>query len=274
MEDKMKQFLQKDLQDSADCIMDVINQDPDLQGVMAPDIIHERLVEQIRKYEQEQSEKSAYDNLSEEDKELIQLGRKYKRNVKRNKYIILAAALVMAMAFGVTSMGGPEKVLEEFRWLIGGRQQVNIDSDDERVKQLEKVNEADAYQQIEDEYGFYPVRLDYLPDGMEFQEVVNYKNTQSIQILYELEEAGVIAYIIRPNYRTSSAGIDVEDELIKEYDEKVDEVTVNVKQYFVEEAKEERWIVEFEYQNVQYLLRLYNVEEQEVDKIIKNLYFS
>lgn len=274
MEDKMRQFLQKDLQDDVDSFMEEVNQDPDIQGVEVPKIIYERLMQQIQEYEQEQEEKRAHDNLSEEDKELIRLGRKYKKKRKWNKYIILAAALVMALAFGVTSMGEPEKVLKEFRWFIGGREQVNIDSDDERVKQLENVSEADAYQQIEDEYGFYPVRLDYLPDGMEFQELIIGEDIQGVQLFYEQEQDKVIAYVIRPNYRTGSAGIDIEDELIKEYDEKIDEITLNVKQYFVEEAKEERWIVEFEYQNVYYLLRIAGIEQQDVDKIIKNLYFS
>lgn len=274
MEDKMRQFLQKDLQDDVDRFMDEVNQDPDIQGVEVPEIIYERLMQQIQEYEQEQEEKRAHDNLSEEDKELIRLGRKYKKKRKWNKYIILAAALVMALAFGVTSMGEPEKVLEEFRWFIGGREQVNIDSDDERVKQLDEVNEADAYQQIEDEYGFYPVRLDYLPEGMEFQKVTMGIGIQGIQLLYEQGKDKVIAYVIRPNYRTGSTGIDIEDELIKEYDKKIDGITVNVKQYFVEDAKEERWIVEFEYQNVCYLLRIAGIEQQEVDEIIENLYFS
>lgn len=270
MEDKMRQLLQKEMQDDVDRIMEEVNQDPDLQGVKAPDVIRERLFQQIREHE----EKTAYDKLSEENKELIRLGKAYKRKRKWNKYIILAAALVLAMAFGMTSMGGPEKVLQEVKRMLGGHEQVRINSDDERVRAVESISEVDAYQQIEDEYGFYPVRMNYLPEGMEFQEVITGENVQGIQILYAQEQDRVIAYIIRPNYRTGSTGIDMEDELVREYDEEIDGITVSVKQYFVEESKEERWIVEFEYQNVQYLLRLYNIEEQEVDKIIKNLYFS
>lgn len=274
MEDKMKQLLQQDLHDDADRIMEEVNQDPALQGVMAPDSIYERLCQQIWEDEQEQSEKSSYNNLSEEDKELIQLGRKYKKRRKWNKYIILAATLVMALAFGVTSMGGPKKVLEEFKRTLGGREQVNIDSDDERVKQLEKVNEADAYQQIEDKYGFYPVRLDYLPDGMEFQKITMIDSIQDIQILYEGKQDKVIAYMVRPDYRLGSIGGDVEDTLLNEYNKTIGEVDVSVKHYRIEENNASRWIAEFEYQNVHYFLHMTGIEQQEIDEIIENLYFS
>ncbi|MBQ8804121.1 MAG: DUF4367 domain-containing protein [Tyzzerella sp.] len=269
MDDKMNRFIQMESEKEADRILEEVNRDPEIRNLKAPDEIRDKLFAQIREYEAQK----AYENLSEEDKELIRLGKVYKRKRKWTKWIVLAAALVLAMMFGVTSMGGPEQVVEKVKWMLGGREQTNIDSEDKRVKESEGVNEEEAYQQIEDEFQFAPVRPYYMPVGMEFQDIVIYKDTQSAQILYEQENVGVIAYIMRPNYRVSSIGGDIEDTLIEEYTKDVSSAIIHIKQYYVDDNGDSRWIAEFEYQNVYYFLQIFNLSKENVNEILENLYF-
>lgn len=269
MDDKMNRFIQMESEKEADRILEEVNRDPEIRNLKAPDEIREKLFAQIREYEAQK----AYENLSEEDKELIRLGKVYKRKRKWTKWIVLAAALVLAMMFGVTSMGGPEQVVEKLSRMLGDREQSYLNSDDERMAEVETVDESEAYQSIEDEFGFFPVRLYYLPEGMEFQDIVVYKDTQSVQMLYEQENVGVIAYIMRPNYRVSSIGGDIEDTLIEEYTKDVGSTVINVKHYYVEDNGDSRWIAEFEYQNVYYFLQIFNLSKENVNEILKNLYF-
>ena len=44
------------------------------------------------------------------------------------------------------------------------------------------------------------------------------------------------------------------------------------KQYLIEE-EQERWLVEFEYQDVSYSMLVMEESQEEVERIVKNLYF-
>lgn len=274
MDEKMKRFLQMEAEKEGDCIIEEVNQDPRTRNLKAPEEMDDNVLALIDEYDAENNADKRYANLSEEDKELIELGRVYKRRKKWNKWIALVAVLVLAMAFGVTSMGGPEKVIESVKRMMAGRMQTRINSGDERLDSVEGIGEEEAYEKIEEEFGFYPVRLNCLPEGMEFKESIVSKELQTIQLIYEKENAGTITYIVHPNYRAGSMGGDVEDTLLEEYTKEVEETVISIKHYYVEENKVDRWIVEYEHHNVYYFLQMFNVNEAEAEEIIDNLYFS
>lgn len=269
-EKQWKEFLQQEMNkemEEIDGILEEMDQNPETKDIVAPEAIHEKLLAQI------QAGKEQEERLSDEEKELIRLGKVYKKRRKWNKVLVLAAAVVCAMALGVTAFGGPERVIEKFGWKIADREQTNVDTDDERVEEPDKVTEAEAYQQIEDEFGFYPVRLDYLPKGVQFEEVKFNTNTQQIQLFYEGTDNVAIIYTLYPNYRTGSVGMDIEDILLHEYRKNVNGNEVCVKEYLIEENQTNRWVITYEYQNVYYFMQMFMVEEIEVEKIIENLYF-
>lgn len=269
-EKQWKKFIQQEMDkelEEIDGILEEMNNDPKTKDIVAPEEMHEKLIAQI------QAGKEQEQRLSDEEKELIRLGKVYKKRRKWNKALVIAVAAVCAMAVGVTSFGGPERVLEKFERMIGDRKQEYVNSDDERTDEIEVVDETEAYQQIEDKFGFYPVRLDYLPEGVEFEEIVLTESAQNVYLNYEGENQETIIYFIYPNYRTGSVGRDVEDTLLEEYTKEVSENVISVKKYLIEENQTNRYIVEFEYQDVYYVLRLINIEEKEVGKIIENLYF-
>ncbi len=270
-EEKWKQFMQNEMDkemQEIDAILDEMNQDPNMRDLVAPEEMHDKLFAQIRKDQEEQ------ERLSEDEKELIRLGMVYKKTRKWAKVLVPLVAIVGAMVVSVTCMGGPKRAMEKFGRLIGDREQEYMNTDDERTDEIEVVTEADAYQKIEDEFGFLPVKLYYLPKGMEFKEILLTDAAQSIYLNYAGENQETVVYSIYPNYRAGSVGRDVEDEVIDEYEKVVHDVTISVKKYLVEENQANRYIALFEYQNAYYVLRINGVADTEVGKIVENLYFN
>lgn len=270
-EKKWKRFLKnemdKELQE-IESILEEMDNDPNMKDVVAPEEIHGKLFAQIH---EEQNKREA---LSEEDKELIRLGKIYRKKRKGNKYLVLVAALVCAMALGVTSMGGPERVMQKFGRMVGDREQDYINNDDERTDEIEVVSEADAYQQIEDEFGIFPVKPYYLPQGIVFEEISMDKTMQVIHMTYQGEKDKSMSYTIYLNYRTGSIGTDVEDELISEYDKEVDGNQISIRKYRIAENQTERFVITYEYKNAYYFLQTFYIDVEEIEKIVENLYFN
>lgn len=274
MEDKkLKRFLQEELNREADLIMEEVDSDPSLKDVVAPDEIYDSLMQQIHEYEKEQANKNS--QASEEEQELIRLGKLYKKKRSRRKYYVLLLAGVVVLAYGITSIGGGKKVFSEMKRMLGDKTQTVVNTQEKEGRLVDEINnEVDAYESIEKRLGFYPVRIDYLSEGMDFVEAMIEVETQSARLCYEDDKEGKIAYYIFTNNRTSSMGIDVEDKVINEYKKEIEGASVKVTEYLIEENNTKRWQVEFVHDDVQYLLRMTGIEVEEVQKIIENLYFS
>ena len=140
------------------------------------DAVLARVREQIRAYEMEQTRKEteereeAINYLSEEDREALELGRKMLKagigqkdpeepsgkKVRRKKkplkiYLALAAVIVCVLAMGITSMGGPERIVRMVRQNVGDRE-VEKSSTSHKIKMIESEDEEKAYQEIADTF--------------------------------------------------------------------------------------------------------------------------
>ena len=268
MNEEAKRKFEEELMEEAARLMGEVNSDVELNDVVAPPDMRDHIFSVIR------AKEAGYvrDELSAEEEELIRLGKVYKRKRKNRKYLLLAAVLVLTMACGVTSMGGPQKVYEKVTWMLAGRKQTNVDSDSENVVPQIDISEEEVYEEIEEKYGFYPVRLNYLPEGVEFQEVTMGGKINKIDIAYGINDKIAIWYIIRPNYTESSIVQDVEDELLGEYEIETEKTIFRIEQYRVEDGTT-RWDVQFEYNDISYFLMMNSVQKEEVNKIIENLFF-
>lgn len=268
---KWKEFIQREMDkemEEIEGVLEKINNDPVMREWKAPEGLRDGLFEQIHAKEAEKS------RLSDDEKELIRLGMVYKKRRKYHKLLVLAAAVVCALAVGVTSIGGPKKVIEKVQGMLESRERINNDTnEDGRVDEIEVASEAEAYQKIEDEFGFAPVKLFYLPEGMEFKSITMAEGAQYAYLCYVNENEDTIVYSIYPNYRTSSIGRDVEDEIIDESEKVIHDVTVSIKKYEIEENQSNRYKITFEYQNVYYFLETNHLESGEVEKIVDNFYF-
>ena len=269
---ELKRLLQEGMDYEADCIMEEVESDPNIQDVVAPEEIYDNLLKQIREREDElEKEKEA---LSREQQELIRLGKIYKKKRGRRKYIVLIAAVVCALGVGTISFGDKSKVFTELQRMLGDRKQTVVNTDDGNGSVVDEIaSEAEAYSKIEEEFGFVPVKMFYLPDGMEYAEAVVEEEKQSACIYYIDGSGKSISYRVITNYRTGSVGNDIEDVLIKEYDMEIHGITISIGQYQIKGNDTLRWVVSFNYENAQYTIMFMEMEENEVENIVKDLYF-
>ena len=179
-----------------------------------------RVREQIRAYEMEQTRKEteereeAINHLSEEDREALELGRKMLKagigqkdpeepsgkKVRRKKkplkiYLALAAVIVCVLAMGITSMGGPERIVRMMTQNVGDREVDQVDSNhtDKENKVIEGEEEEKAYQEIGDVFNTDIVKLSANLKGMKFDSMNLDENNQIAENYYTYNKK-TIAY--------------------------------------------------------------------------------
>lgn len=270
--DEEVELSKEELVEEAKSIMEEVNGDQKVVDRPLPVNLRENIDKRILALKAKE-EKAEGERFSAEERELMRLGKLYKKKRKMRKYFVLAAAVVCALAFGVTSMGGPERLFEKVNWTLAGREQTNVDSDSDKILEASSVKEEEAYQQIEDEFGFTMVKPAYLPKQIEFLDAQMGEEIQGVNLLYGKDGEVALAYFIRPNYRVGSLGNDVEDTLLDEYSMEVNDVLISIKKYALGDSSVERWSAEFKYKEVQYFIKGTNISKEEFEKILKNLYF-
>ena len=254
-----------------------------------------RVREQIRAYEMEQARKEAEEreeainHLSEEDREALELGRKMLKagigqkdpeepsgkKVRRKKkplkmYLALAAVIVCVLAMGITSMGGPERIVRMVRQNVGERE-VEKSNMSHKIKMIEGEDEEKAYQEIGDVFNTDIVKIFVCLPGMSFDSVEFYKDKQMAELFY-LYNKKTIVYCINAPYREESWGIDFEDTVEEEYFENINGCRVKVAEYKIDKEDLPKWVAKFEYNNIEYMLTG-TMEKKDFEKILKNLFF-
>ena len=170
--------------------------------------------------------RNLYAELSEEDIRALELGRKIleqeahkgirgtvlKKKKRGRVYIGLVAALVSALAIGVTSLGGAERVIMMVTQMVGDREVEKINSSDENLV-IVKEDEEEAYQKLYDEFGVEPVRIIYRTEKMKFLKLEFDEEIQTAELFYEYEEKAMI-FLINASYLKASLGIDADDNIL------------------------------------------------------------
>lgn len=227
----------------------------------------------------------AYAELSEEDREALRLGREMlknqseekkiytirwkKRNIRR--IVALAAVLILVMAVGMTSFGGPERMLQFMKSSVGGRKVSQVDSSDKN-KVIEEEDEELAYEKIAEEFGIEPVKLMWRPNGMEFIKMELDTDIQVAELDYQYNKKR-IEFFVSASYGEVAWGAGNEDEKVEHYYyNQVKEANIEVTGYETPETGRNRYVAEFEYNKVYYCLSG-EMRKEEMEKILKNLYF-
>ena len=262
------------------------------------DAVLARVREQIRAYEMEQAEKDAKEreeaisHLSEEDREALELGRKMLKagvgqddpeepsgkKVRRKKkplkmYLALAAVIVCVLAMGITSMGGPERIVRMMTKDVGDREVDQVDSNhvDKENKVIEGEDEEKAYQEIGDAFGTEVVKICICLPEMRFDSMELDKDKQMADMYYYYNNK-TIAYCINVPYRDGSWGIDFEDPIDKEYSKEIQGCKIKITKYKPNQKGLPRWDARFEYDNIEYLLTG-TMKQRDFEKILNNLFF-
>lgn len=279
--EQFSQFLNEQLQREAEEIEKELEEHPELADLSPDDSVKDRLYAQIEEYETQK----ALSKLSEKDREALRLGRMLqkereedetrrtvrKRRMGWRRIAALAAVMVFVLGLGITSVGGPKRVMEVMQQMVGEREVTKINSDDDKVVSSEGLAEEDAYQEIKDKLGIDPVRIASNSADLEFVGAETDPVLQTANVLYKKQDT-VISYIINLSYADGSFGSDIEDQLIDTYPYKTDRFTVEVKEYLISETNETEFSAEFDYQEVYYQLTGI-MEKTELEEILKNLHF-
>lgn len=228
----------------------------------------------------------AYAKLSEEDREALRLGREMlknqseekkiytmrrkKRNIRR--IVALAAVLILVMAVGMTSIGGPERMLQFMKSSVGGREVSQVDSSDKN-KIIEEEDEEKAYEKIADEFGIEPVRIIWRPTNMKFKKMELDPEIQVAELDFQYNGKKV-EYFVSASYGEVSWGYGNEDKKIEQYHcEQVKIADIEVTGYETPETERNRYVAEFEYKKLYYSLSG-ELTKEEMENILKNLHFS
>lgn len=241
-------------------------------------------IREREKHSEDMKRMDAYAELSEEDQEALRLGREMlknqseekkiytmrrkKRNIRR--IVALAAVLILVMAVGMTSIGGPERMLQFMKSSVGGRKVSQVDSSDKN-KIIEEEDEELAYEKLADEFGIDPVRLIWRPKGMKFEKMILDTDIQVAEVDY-LYKSKRIEYFISASYGEVSWGYDNEDKKINCYYEQVGKADIEVTEYETPETERNRYVAEFEYKKMHYCFSG-EMKKEEIENILKNLYF-
>ncbi len=192
---------------------------------------------------------------------------------KKRRYIIVALAAVLVLAFGSVMTGVGSKSYWKVMWdRIAGDAEVSyIDVENMESQSSEDIDEVGVYRKINETFGISTVRFGYKPPMM-FLSKYSIDIEQRKSYLFYEYESKIIRYSLYMNDTDSSFGQKEPDKLLKEDKVENSGVTITVEEYEVDNLDENRYIAEFEYKDIQYQLKGV-MKKSEFYEIIENLVF-
>ena len=121
-----KEFIKKEMGKSIDDIMAEIEADPKMKDVKPPEGMYEELMEKIHEHERQ----TIYEQLSDEDKELIQLGKVYKKKRRFDRFVVILAAMIVGLWLGTVCIGENDNVFRMISTLFTRQERTEINSND------------------------------------------------------------------------------------------------------------------------------------------------
>lgn len=272
-EDITAQYSDEELQREADEIRAIIENQPELKKMEMPKETHLSLMNRIKEYEEEKLRNA----LPEEDREALRIGREVqkkreraKQNRKKIRRIMgVAATVVLFIGIGVTSVGGKKLFIDTFDKKFGGEDKTYVESGDAEI--VGEITEEQAWEEIKEMLGEEPIRMTYKPVNTKFLNVVVDKDLQEATLYYMINDK-VMNLRVVSRYVKSSTGIEISDQLLRQYLIELPETKVTIREYKVLETGEKEYIAQFTYKNSGYFLSGI-VNQEEFEKIIKNLHF-
>ena len=256
MKELKKLSLKKEIDKEARKIDKEVRERKDLDDITVSEDMETSLFNRIQEYEYDKKIKTVYRG-------------------KKKRYIILALASVFVLAFGsmMTSVGSKSYWKVLWDRIAGDEKARFINVEQMEVKETGDLDDVHLYKEIWDELGISTVRLEYLPENTYLKEYDLDKEQRKAILLYDCN-GQIIRYMMYMNDADSSLGQISTDKLISEYQlETTNKTSVAVKEYEVQETKETRYVAEFEYKDAQYQI-MGIIEKEELEKIVKNLFFS
>lgn len=225
--------------------------------------------------ETEEGEPGFGANKETEEGELSAGTDEKKHRSRRKAYLSRVAAAVvivlLAGGIGVTSFGGPERVMEIVKSKVGTREVEKVNSNEENLV-IKEENEEQAYQKIKDELGIDPVRIVHKIKGFEFIQNKMEEDSQMAELMYRYKNETIV-YVINTMHSKDSWGLNVDDKQLKSYKKVVKGKEFRIKEYETVKSKEKRYSARFDYKGGEYYI-VGVMSDKDFYIILKNLYFS
>ncbi|HIR76749.1 MAG TPA: DUF4367 domain-containing protein, partial [Candidatus Choladousia intestinipullorum] len=304
-------FLKESLKQEADEIEAELEEDLSLRGIGASDDMFDAIVEELKEQgiweEESASEKveqnpapeqdeqteavaesleSLYAKLPPEDREALELGRKavqkeQKRKIrrrKRNKILkrggTVAAALAVVFGLSMTSEANRRLILKAWEGLmLDLSYRVSTDYVGEEDARSKTREELKAMKEIEEKLGAPAIDLEYLPEGMEYDNYSIAENNREAILFYTYEEKIFNIYVINmQNLDNDSSSYILLNEKAVVVNTVQNEQDIEIKIYETDRNLEEpMYAAELEHNGFRYFLN--GMDSQvEMEKIAEFIY--
>lgn len=251
-----KLSLKKEIDREAESIEKEVKSRTDLEDLKVSEDMETSLFNKIQEYEYDKRYKTVHRR-------------------KKKRYVVLALAAVLVLVFGSVMTGVGSKSYWKILWdRIAGNEHVSvINVENMETQETVDINELQLFKTIREELGISTVRFGYMPNNMFIKDYELAVDQNKAVLLYDYN-GQTIKYTMYMNDADSSFAQTELDKLTNEYQIKTDvNINIEVKEYQIDGSNNKRYVAEFEYMDAQYEIKGI-IEKEELDKILKNLYFS
>lgn len=254
---KLKKLsLENEMKKEAEQIEKKVREDRSLDDIKVSDEMEKELFNKIQDYEYDKRHK------------------KVVRKKKKSKLVIgaLAAVLILVCGSVMTSVGSSKSYWKTLWNDSNGDEQNNgIDVENMESIETEDIDEMEVDKKITKVMGVSLVKMQYKPKDMVLKRYIIDEEQRMAILFYQYGEE-VIKYYMYTNSTDSSFGEKTVDQLLDEYEFQNGKHSILVKQYEIKNSDEERYIAEFEYNDIHYQIKG-SMEKEEFEKILENLFF-
>jgi len=253
---KLKKLsLENEMKKEAEQIEKKVREDRSLDDIKVSDEMEKELFNKIQDYEYDKRHK------------------KVVRKKKKSKLVIgaLAAVLILVCGSVMTSVGSKSYWKTLWNDSNGDEQNNGIDVENMESIETEDIDEMEVDKKITKVMGVSLVKMQYKPKDMVLKRYIIDKEQRMAILFYQYGEE-VIKYYMYTNSTDSSFGEKTVDQLLDEYEFQNGKHSILVKQYEIKNSDEERYIAEFEYNDIHYQIKG-SMEKEEFEKILENLFF-
>lgn len=253
---KLKKLsLENEMKKEAEQIEKKVREDRSLDDIKVSDEMEKELFNKIQDYEYDKRHK------------------KVVRKKKKSKLVIgaLAAVLILVRGSVMTSVGSKSYWKTLWNDSNGDEQNNGIDVENMESIETEDIDEMEVDKKITKVMGVSLVKMQYKPKDMVLKRYIIDKEQRMAILFYQYGEE-VIKYYMYTNSTDSSFGEKTVDQLLDEYEFQNGKHSILVKQYEIKNSDEERYIAEFEYNDIHYQIKG-SMEKEEFEKILENLFF-
>lgn len=253
---KLKKLsLENEMKKEAEQIEKKVREDRSLDDIKVSDEMEKELFNKIQDYEYDKRHK------------------KVVRKKKKSKLVIGALAAVLILVCGSVMTSVESKSYWKTLWndSNGDEQNNGIDVENMESIETEDIDEMEVDKKITKVMGVSLVKMQYKPKDMVLKRYIIDEEQRMAILFYQYGEE-VIKYYMYTNSTDSSFGEKTVDQLLDEYEFQNGKHSILVKQYEIKNSDEERYIAEFEYNDIHYQIKG-SMEKEEFEKILENLFF-